>query len=75
MGYLVQYPEAHFNGASEEHGHIDVSRCAKKPELGERVEVLPVHPCPCVNEHNEMVAIRKGVVEAVWPIHARGKIR
>ncbi len=30
-------------------------RAAKKPEIGERVEVLPVHPCPCVNEHNEMI--------------------
>ena len=75
MGYLVGYPEARFYGASEEHGHVDVSACAKKPEIGERVEVLPVHPCPCVNEHNEIVAVRKGVVEAVWPIHARGKVR
>ena len=75
MGYIVQYPDARFYGASEEHGHIDVSACAKKPEIGERVEVLPVHPCPCVNEHDEMVAVRKGVVEAVWPIYARGKIR
>lgn len=75
MGYLVEYPEARFYGASEEHGHIDVSACAVKPEIGERVQVLPVHPCPCVNEHDEMVAVRKGVVEAVWPIYARGKIR
>jgi D-serine deaminase-like pyridoxal phosphate-dependent protein len=75
MGYIVQYPDARFYGASEEHGHVDVSACAKKPEIGVRVEVLPVHPCPCVNEHNEMVAVRNGVVEAVWPIYARGKIR
>jgi D-serine deaminase-like pyridoxal phosphate-dependent protein len=75
MGYIVQYPEARFYGSSEEHGHVDVSACSKKPEIGERVEVLPVHPCPCVNEHNEMVAVRNGVVEAVWPIYARGKIR
>jgi D-serine deaminase-like pyridoxal phosphate-dependent protein len=75
MGYIVQYPEARFYKSSEEHGHVDVSECAKKPEIGERVEVLPVHPCPCVNEHDEMVAVRRGVVEAVWPIHARGKIR
>jgi D-serine deaminase-like pyridoxal phosphate-dependent protein len=75
MGYLVEYPDARFYGASEEHGHVDVSACAKKPQIGERVQVLPVHPCPCVNEHDEMVAVRKGVVEAVWPIYARGKIR
>jgi D-serine deaminase-like pyridoxal phosphate-dependent protein len=75
MGYIVQYPDARFYGSSEEHGHVDVSACAKKPEIGERVEVLPVHPCPCVNEHDEMVAVRNGVVEAVWPIYARGKVR
>jgi D-serine deaminase-like pyridoxal phosphate-dependent protein len=75
MGYIVEYPDAHFYAWSEEHGHIDVSRCSRKPEIGERVQVLPVHPCPCVNEHDEIVAIRKGRVEAVWPVHARGKIR
>lgn len=75
MGYIVEYPDAQFYGASEEHGHIDLSACAKRPVIGERVQVLPVHPCPCVNEHDQLVAVRKGVVEAVWPIHARGKIR
>jgi len=75
MGYIVEYPEARFYGASEEHGHVDVSACAVKPEIGERVQVLPVHPCPCVNEHDEMVAVRQGRVDAVWPILARGKIR
>lgn len=75
IGYIVEYPEARFYGFSEEHGHVDISACTKKPEIGERVTVLPVHPCPCVNEHEEMVAVRKGRVEAVWPIYARGKIR
>ncbi|MSS70902.1 MAG: D-TA family PLP-dependent enzyme [Candidatus Latescibacteria bacterium] len=75
MGHLVEYPDARFYGASEEHGHVDVSACAQKPEIGERVQVIPVHPCPCVNEHDELVAVRKGRVEAVWPIYARGKVR
>lgn len=75
VGYIVEYPEAHFYGFSEEHGHVDVSACAEKPQIGERVQVLPVHPCPCVNEHNELVAVRQGQVEAIWPIYARGKIR
>jgi D-serine deaminase-like pyridoxal phosphate-dependent protein len=75
MGYIVEYPDARFYGSSEEHAHVDVSACARKPQIGERVQVLPVHPCPCVNEHDELVAIRKGRVEAIWPIYARGKIR
>jgi D-serine deaminase-like pyridoxal phosphate-dependent protein len=75
IGYIVEYPDARFYGFSEEHGHVDVSACARKPKIGERVQVLPVHPCPCVNEHDELVAVRKGRVEAIWPIYARGKIR
>ncbi len=75
MGYIVEYPEARFYGSSEEHGHVDVSACAVKPQIGERVQVLPVHPCPCVNEHDELVAVRQGRVEAFWPILARGKVR
>lgn len=75
MGYIVEYPQARFSGASEEHGHVDVSACDRKPQIGERVQVLPVHPCPCVNEHDELVAVRQGRVEAVWPVSARGKIR
>lgn len=75
MGYIVEYPEARFYAASEEHGHVDVSTCAVKPEIGERVQVIPVHPCPCVNEHDTLTAVRANRVEAVWPIQARGKIR
>jgi D-serine deaminase-like pyridoxal phosphate-dependent protein len=43
--------------------------------MGERVQVLPVHPCPCFNEHDEIVAVRAGEVEAIWPVDARGRIR
>lgn len=75
IGYIVEYPDARLHGFSEEHGHVDISACVRKPAIGERVTVLPVHPCPCVNEHDELVAVRNGQVEAIWPILARGKIR
>ena len=75
MGHIVDYPEARLSGASEEHGHVDVSACAHKPEIGARVQVLPVHPCPCFNEHDQIFAVRRGEVEAVWPVDARGRIR
>ncbi|MEE2873378.1 MAG: alanine racemase [Candidatus Latescibacterota bacterium] len=75
MGYIVEYPDARIEGASEEHGHVDLSACTRKPGIGERVQVLPVHPCPCFNEHDEIVAVREGEVEAIWPVDARGRIR
>ena len=75
MGHIVEYPDARFSGASEEHGHIDLSASDRKPEIGDRVQILPVHPCPCFNEHDEIVAVRGSRVEAVWPVDARGRIR
>ena len=75
MGYIVEVPEARFTGASEEHGQVDVSACQRPPQIGERVQVLPVHPCPTVNEHDEIAAVRQGRVEAIWPVDARGRIR
>ena len=73
MGYIVEYPNASIEGAAEEHGHVDLSACTRKPGIGERVQVLPVHPCPCFNEHDEIVAVREGEGEAIWPVDARGR--
>ena len=60
MGYVVEYPQAILGGASEEHGQIDLSNCDRKPEIGERVQIILAHPCPCFNEHDEIYALRNG---------------
>jgi D-serine deaminase-like pyridoxal phosphate-dependent protein len=75
MGHVVEFPEARFSGASEEHGQVDVSRCDPPPQIGDRVQVIPVHPCPTFNEHDTIAAVRGDRVEAFWPVHARGAIR
>ncbi|MDA0336550.1 MAG: alanine racemase [bacterium] len=75
MGHVVEFPEARFSGASEEHGQVDVSRCEPQPQIGDRVQVIPVHPCPTFNEHDIIAAVRGDLVEAFWPVHARGAIR
>jgi D-serine deaminase-like pyridoxal phosphate-dependent protein len=74
-GYFPEYPEAVTHAQSEEHGHVDLSRCARKPEIGERVQVIPNHACGTTNLHNEVVAHRHGHVEAIWPVAARGLLR
>lgn len=48
-GYIVEYPEAMIGRLTEEHAEVDISRCAARPHLGERVTVVPNHICPCVN--------------------------
>jgi D-serine deaminase-like pyridoxal phosphate-dependent protein len=42
-------------------------------KVGDRVEVIPAHCCATMNLHRTCVAVRKGRVEAVWPIEASGR--
>lgn len=75
FGYIVEYPEAETYYQSEEHGQIDFSKCARKPEIGERVTVIANHCCACTNLHNQVYGVRNGVVEVVWDVAARGLVR
>jgi D-serine deaminase-like pyridoxal phosphate-dependent protein len=74
-GRVVEYPDAEVTGFSEEHGIIDLSKCAKRPQIGETISVIPNHCCVVTNMMDEVYAARKGVVEAVYPVAARGKVR
>jgi D-serine deaminase-like pyridoxal phosphate-dependent protein len=74
-GALLEYPDARVAGLSEEHGTVDLSACARRPEVGERVSVLPNHCCVVSNLFDEIVGVRGGEVEVVWPVAARGALR
>jgi D-serine deaminase-like pyridoxal phosphate-dependent protein len=74
-GLILEYPDAVIYSLSEEHGHVDFSRCSDRPDIGERVSVLPNHCCVANNLFNEVVGIRSGRVEVIWPVLARGAIR
>jgi D-serine deaminase-like pyridoxal phosphate-dependent protein len=56
---------------AEEHTRVDDGGAG--PRLGDRREVLPAHCCATMNLHRQCVAVRKGRVEAVWPIEASGR--
>lgn len=74
-GLIVEYPEAIINGLSEEHGHVDFSKCRARPEVGERVTIIPNHCCPVVNLFDQLVGLRRGEVELYWPVAARGQVQ
>ena len=75
FGRIVEYPDARITGFSEEHGMVDLAACAKKPKIGEVVSVIPNHCCVVTNMMDEVIGVRRGVVEAVFPVAARGKVR
>jgi D-serine deaminase-like pyridoxal phosphate-dependent protein len=74
-GTICEYLDAKIYALSEEHGHIDFSACVRKPEIGERVSIIPNHCCTVTSLFDEMVRARDGEVEGVWKVAARGTVR
>jgi D-serine deaminase-like pyridoxal phosphate-dependent protein len=56
---------------AEEHTKVDDGGAG--PQVGDRREVFPAHCCATMNLHRQVVAVRGGRVEAVWPIEASGR--
>ena len=73
-GYICEYPEAQIYALSEEHGHVDFSACARKPEIGERVSIIPNHCCTVTSLFDQMIGARRDQVEVTWQIPARGTV-
>jgi len=74
-GLVVEYPDAILTGLSEEHGTLDLTGCDRRPEIGERVTIVPNHACGAVNLHDEVALHRGGERVEIVPIPARGRVR
>lgn len=74
-GQVVGYPDAIIKGLSEEHGVIDLSNCAgPRPEIGDKIRIIPNHTCVVSNLFDQMVFHRDGVVTRVEDVAARGLV-
>jgi D-serine deaminase-like pyridoxal phosphate-dependent protein len=60
-------------GLAEEHGNLRRAG-GRALRHGELVEFIPSHGCTTINLHEAFHVTRNDVVEAVWPIAARGCI-
>ena len=69
-----------YGNGGDEHGILlPRGQGAPLPQLGETIWLVPGHCDPTVNLHAHYIAVRgglaSGIVEAVWPIDARGRLR
>jgi D-serine deaminase-like pyridoxal phosphate-dependent protein len=74
-GLVKGYEDAVIERLNEEHGVIDLSRCSRKPQLGERLQILPNHVCVVSNLHDEIAVARGGMLIDTRRVEARGKTR
>lgn len=65
------HPQDKVARLSEEHAKVESEDPAAR--VGEQREVIPAHCCATMNLHRACVAVRKGKVEALWPIEASGR--
>ncbi|PSM20108.1 D-TA family PLP-dependent enzyme [Nitratireductor sp. StC3] len=73
-GHIVEYPQAVVKGLSEEHAVVDLSGCATKPAVGDKVRVIPNHVCVVSNLFDAVHLIDGQEVIARVPVAARGRV-
>ncbi len=74
FGRIVEFPDAVITSLSEEHGTIDVSACKSKPQIGDRVRIIPNHACVVSNLFDSVVLISGDAVVDIAPVAARGRV-
>ncbi len=71
---LPDFPDATLDRAADEHGRVILKRPTNALRIGDKIRLIPGHCDPTVNLHDWYVGVRKGKVEALWPIAARGAL-
>jgi D-serine deaminase-like pyridoxal phosphate-dependent protein len=60
---------------SAEHAQLELEAPSDTPRIGDKVELVTGYTDTTVHLHEEIVALRKGQLEAVWKVAGRGKIK
>ena len=70
---VLGHPELAPLGPSEEHLPFAVAEGARGPKPGDILYLLPRHVCPTVNNFDCALLVRRGQIEAVEKVSARGR--
>lgn len=71
MPLIKGRPQDKVTRLSEEHANVESNDGSVN--VGDHVEVIPAHCCATMNLHRNCIAVRKGRVEALWPVEASGR--
>ncbi len=70
---VLGHPELTPLAPSEEHLPFSVAEGARGPQIGDILYLLPRHVCPTVNNFDYALLARRGQIEAVEKVSARGR--
>jgi D-serine deaminase-like pyridoxal phosphate-dependent protein len=74
FGLAVSYPAAVIRSLSEEHGVLDISACDRKPEIGERLRIIPNHACVVSNMFDRVTLVAGDKIVETVAVDARGRV-
>ena len=69
LGVLLQGLDSFF-----EHGLLAITGAGAGFGVGDKVRLVPGHCDPTVNLYDWLVGVRRGAVECLWPVTARGAV-
>ncbi len=80
MPELKDIPGVAYRPGGDEHGIVtwedgEAGSATTRLGVGARVELIPSHIDTTVNLHDVYYAHRAGVLAAIWPVEARGKVQ
>lgn len=74
-GYLRGHGGLTLARLSEEHGVVPLQGNGEGLRIGDRVQIIPNHACAALNLFDVLIGVRRGDVQAEWPVLARGQVR
>jgi len=60
---------------SAEHAKIELEQPSAAPSIGDKIEFVVGYSDTTVHLHEEIVGVRDGRIEAIWPVAGRGRIK
>jgi D-serine deaminase-like pyridoxal phosphate-dependent protein len=71
----IGLPAVHSVKLSAEHATVELAAPSEVPAVGDKVLFVVGYGDTTVHLHEEIVAMRGGRIEAIWPVAARGRIK
>jgi len=60
---------------SSEHLELNISDASEQISVGDKLELIPPLMDTTVNLYDNMMGVRNGVIEEIWEVQARGKLK
>jgi D-serine deaminase-like pyridoxal phosphate-dependent protein len=74
-GAIVGREDIHIERLSEEHSWLRLDPAGSDVEIGDTLEIVPVHACPVANLAHELTVVCDDSAIERWAVAAAGRVR